>query len=302
MSNIVTAAQFTNVFTTTNALGSFAGSPLPNLQMEDLQPGEYTLQFQVVEDVIDGLGSAAYAIVRWKVRGQQVQRIISIFSGAVLGGVAEAVDVQILDQSGRGIVVIAAASPTNGSPVVPLTVPVTFAADEQVIFASQPNVAYGLAAAVNNVPLLVLASPYTGPTIIGTTFYALARYMVAVTLSKGTRPTIMQPPVLQTTRIYTTVAPTATAVLPIPQDAGVISALVTVVVDGIPVLQAPAANGVVKFNNPAVLAGFPAAYIPNVFPAWFPVPPGATEILFQNHNPVGVGNTLDFSVQWGIEG
>lgn len=87
----------------TRAAGSAAtdlptGSPIPNIQIDHLDPGLYTVQFEVLPPD-DGNGFSAYAIVNWKVDGQPITRKLSVFSGASISGVAEAVDIKIVDYS-----------------------------------------------------------------------------------------------------------------------------------------------------------------------------------------------------------
>jgi hypothetical protein len=74
------------------------GTPNRGLMQTDLEPGEYTIQFSVIPPS-DNRGFAAYAIVNWKVGGHQLRRVVSVASGAVISGVADAVDVQIVDVS-----------------------------------------------------------------------------------------------------------------------------------------------------------------------------------------------------------
>jgi len=95
-------SQFSNMVRTKNA-GSAAtdlppGSPVPNIQMNNLDPGLYTVQFEVLPPG-DGNGLSAYAIVNWKVDGQPITRKLSVYSGAAISGVAESVDIQIVDYS-----------------------------------------------------------------------------------------------------------------------------------------------------------------------------------------------------------
>jgi len=313
----VRRAQISELFTTINALGSFAGSPTPNLQVDNLEAGEYSLQFQVIESPTDGLGHATYAIIRWKVQGQQIQRIISVFSGAVIGGVAQAVDVYLLDQSDRsnaGFRFGVGAILVPGSPVVTLVggAPGFFSlsANELVFFNSQPDIGYALASAVVNIispgGTFLLANPYTGPAApgpAGSIFWAQAPYKVGVALSKGTRPTIMQPPVLLTNKLSVTIPPASlgpVAGIPVPRDAGVISLLTSVLPQLAPnVSLVNAAQGYVMFGQATGLINH--GYIPSAPQQWYPIPPGTTEILFGNSN-AGGGASLNFTYQWGIEG
>ena len=291
----LTASQITPVTTSRNALGSFEGQLLSNLQQDDLEPGEYTVQFQIVEPVVDGSGSATYAYVYWKVDGQQIQRIISVFSGSVISGVANSVHVQLLDQSDRanhnftGLV-----GPTNGSPIVTTAQPQTLARDEIIHFTSQPDLGYQILAPTVNVNGFQLLTPFTGPTG-PTTAYGITSYKVAVALSKGTRAATMQPPVLLTQNMKN-VAVGGQLNIPFPPDAGIISVLATVIVNGANV-QSEIANGVLMFFDPN--GNTLTALVPSSFPFWYPVPPGSVEMVFLNNSAT---QTLDFSFQWGIEG
>jgi len=289
-----TRSQTTLVTTTRNALGSFAGNRLPNLQVSELEAGEYTLQFEIVEPTIDGLEEAVYAYINWKVAGQPMQRIISVFSGTAIGGVAEAVDVSLLDQSSRGNTFLNGfVTLINGSPNIVFTLAQNLAATETIVFSSQPNVTYGLDGPIRGT-VGRLSSPYTGPGAF-TTAVAFAQYKVACTLSKGTRPNTMQPPVLQT--ILTQTNGPGIQVLPIPRDAGVISTLVTSATDIAGPTSFLAINGLVQFVDPAgIVVG---VFTPFTFPMWFPVPPSANRIQLVNTNTT---QTLRFSIQWGIDG
>jgi hypothetical protein len=313
----VRKAQISEVLTTSNTLGSFAGSPIPNLQIDNLEAGEYSLQFQVIEPPIDGLGHATYAIIRWKVQGQQIQRIISVSSGAVIGGVAQAVDVYLLDQSDRsntGFRFGVNAILVPGSPIVTLVggAPGFFSlpGNELVFFASQPNIGYALASPVVNIVspggTFLLANPYTGPAApgpVGSVFWTQVPYKVGVALSKGTRPTIMQPPVLLTNKLSVTIPPASLgpiAGIPIPQDAGVISLLTSVLPQLAPNISlANAAEGYVMFGQSTGLINH--GYIPSAPQEWYPIPPGTVNVFFGNSN-AGGGASLNFTYQWGIEG
>jgi hypothetical protein len=81
-----------------------AGPFRTNLQVENLDPGEYTVQFSVL-NASPGAGGtlqvpAPRAEVVWKVAGQQLRRLVSVVNGAGISGVAEAVHIKIQDQSG----------------------------------------------------------------------------------------------------------------------------------------------------------------------------------------------------------
>lgn len=101
MKNLI-ASQISNMVRTTAAGSRLTdlpqGNSIPNLQQTNLEPGEYTLQFEAYPPN-DGFGFSAFAIVNWKTRGQTVTRKVSIFSGAAITGVCDAVDVQIVDDS-----------------------------------------------------------------------------------------------------------------------------------------------------------------------------------------------------------
>lgn len=291
----LTASQITTLTTSRSALGSFEGQLLSNIQQDELEPGEYTVQFQIVEPVIDGLGSATYAYVYWKVDGQQVQRIISVFSGSVISGVANSVHVHLLDQSDRanhhftGLVGV-----TNGSQTVTTAQPQTLARDEVIYFTSQPNVGYPILTPVVNATAFQLETPFSGLTG-PTTAYGITSYKVAVALSKGTRAATMQPPVLLTQNFKNVAIGGQTNVF-FPPDAGIISVLATVTVNGANI-QVEAVNGELMFfdaNGNAL-----TTFIPASFPFWYPVPPGSIVMVFLNHSTT---QTLNFSFQWGIEG
>lgn len=306
-------SQISEMLTTASPLGSFAGPQQPNLQIDHLEPGEYTLQFQIVEPPNDPFPFSTYAIARWKVHGQQIQRIISVFSGAVLGGVAEAVDVQLLDQSNRSLAGHFApllAITATGSTLVTLAAPgpatTSIPQNATIYFNSQPGAGYSPTLAVVGAgpgATFNLTTPYTGPPSPpgGGPFWIQSPYKVAVGLSKGTRPPIQQPPVLLTsedpiTVAHGTVGPVGG--LLIPQDAGVVSIITSVVPTLAPaVTLVSAANGVVYFATPAGIVGH--GYIPGTPQNFYPVPPGSTRVFFGNADGA---QDLDFTYQWGIEG
>lgn len=88
--------------TTVAASATLRGDPLPNLQCWNLEPGEYSIAFTILppDNTAHEQACAAIAYVRWKLDGQQFQRIVSITSGTVLSSRADAVDVAIQDVSG----------------------------------------------------------------------------------------------------------------------------------------------------------------------------------------------------------
>lgn len=292
----LTGAQTTDLVTTSNALGSFNGDRLPNLQPGQLEPGEYTLQFQVIEPPIDGLGFGTYAYITWKVNGQQLNRIVSVFSGTAISGVANAVHVHLQDQSERGSVFLAGTfGVINGLANFTSSIAQTIGNDQQIIFTSQPGVIYNIPNGMNGTTA-VLDRQYSGLTSGATTAYTISKYKVGVTLSKGTRPATMQPPVLLTQGLRN-VVPGGILNVPFPADAGIISVLSTVIVNGANP-QSEAVNGTVSFFDASGLITL-AAYVPQSFFGWYPIPPGSVEMVFANHSTT---QTLNFSFQWGIEG
>jgi hypothetical protein len=291
----LTRSQISEIQTGTNALGTFAGERLPSLQQDDLEPGEYTIQFQIVEPPVDGLGFATYAFIVWKIGGQQISRIISVFNGSAISGIADSVHVQLLDQSGRGEVSLQGTfSVTNGSTNFTSSVAQTLKSGQLIQFDSQPGVFYVVPNGMTGTSG-VLDSPYTGITNAGAKAFSLSKYKVAAALSKGTRATTMQPPVLFTQN-EKNAGPAANLTVIFPIDAGIISVLATVIVNGNNT-QEEAANGTLSFfdDNGVTLT----AFIPSSFPNWYPVPPGSVSMVFTNHSGE---DTLNFSYQWGIEG
>ena len=49
----LTCSATTTLLTTSNALGTFDGTQFSNLQQGNLEPGEYTLQFNVISTALD---------------------------------------------------------------------------------------------------------------------------------------------------------------------------------------------------------------------------------------------------------
>jgi hypothetical protein len=116
MGNLI-AAQIADM-TRSAAMGTLAGLPTaigaqqqPSLQQNNLEPGEYTVQFQAFPPA-DGLGFAAYAIINWKIAGQQITRKVSVANGVSISGVCEAVDVTLIDVSQTGQFGFPAATPS----------------------------------------------------------------------------------------------------------------------------------------------------------------------------------------------
>ena len=85
----------TTVAPTTNV-----GPERPNLQCYDMEPGEYSIAFSIIPPAAPNQAAASIAKVRWKLDGQQFQRIVSITPGMVISSRADAVDVALQDVSG----------------------------------------------------------------------------------------------------------------------------------------------------------------------------------------------------------
>jgi len=289
-----TRSQITELITTSNALGSFNGDRLSSLQQNDLDPGEYTIQFQIVDPPIDNLGFATYAYISWKVDGQEISRIVSVFNGSSISGVAEAVDVHLQDQSGRGGFNLAGTfSVVNNSQYISATNSQTLKSGQQIQFTSQPGVFYTISNGMNGTSA-VLDTPYTGTTNAATTAYALSKYKVAASLSRGTRATTMQPPVLLTIKEQAVPDNFATQNISFPLvDAGVISVLITTTSN----VAAEAENCLAQFLDPTGSAI--TSYFPSEFSGWYPVPPGAVILQLVNQS---TSKPAAFSIQWGIEG
>jgi len=224
----------TQMFTSTAKYGDSAPAN-PSLQMTQLDPGEYTIQFSA-EAPSDGFGYFANAIVNWKVNGQQNRRAISVLTGgASISGVAESVDVQIQDFSGYAINEESAAS---------------------------------------------RATPQL--------------YKVFATLSRGTRPNVQQPAILQTSVQNTAPVNSSSDPILIPQDAGVVGMYVTI---------APsAATGFSPYDYlvSATSVGMGLqSYFPLVQNGWIPMAPGATVVQIINRN---ITVPADFTILWGIDG
>ena len=73
-----------------------------NIDVSDLEPGTYTLQFSVINiqpspNLHIAIPPIVHAIVTWKIEGQQQRRVVSVVSGASISGVCQAVDVKVQD-------------------------------------------------------------------------------------------------------------------------------------------------------------------------------------------------------------
>ena len=290
-------AQISDMNTTVNGIGTFVGDQIPNMQQDNLDPGEYTIQFQVIEPPIDGLGFAAYAYIVWKVQGQQIQRIVNVFNGAAISGVADAAHVKFLDQSGRGSVFLQGLfNVTVGSANFTATVAQTLKVGQQIQFLNQPNVFYTVVSGMAGMAG-TLDRPYTGTPGLSQAF-SFSTYKIGATLSRGTRPTTMQPAVLLTRPTGTCPPGAQFSVNFPPVEAGVLSILASATVDGLGANpQAEADNGQMRFVDATGVVL--SIVLVTKFPAWYPVPPGAVSVTFLNGSAT---KTLDFSFQWGIEG
>lgn len=83
-------------------------NPVNNIDISDLVPGTYTLQFSVISiapspNVKIQIPPIVHAIITWKIEGQQQRRLVSVVSGASISGVAQGVDVKIIDDSDEDI-------------------------------------------------------------------------------------------------------------------------------------------------------------------------------------------------------
>lgn len=235
MKNLI-AAQIADMLRTP-ASGSTSGLPAPasqqpSLQKDNLEPGEYTIQFQAFPPA-DGLGFAAYAIINWKIAGQQITRKVSVANGISISGIAEAVDVTLFDVS-------------------------------QVLTVHYP------------------------PTALP--------YKIGVSLSKGTRPNIQQPASLVTNLSAIPVAAGAPVFFTVPDNAGVVSALVLgagvsninpVLPPDIVVSQVNSLGAVLNVWNPAQQG------------QWIPLSPGTTLLKIDNQNAL---QAAFVNVIWGIDG
>src|SRR5208337_3559257 len=252
----------------TAAQGSVAGlAPtgvqIPaGLQVSPLDPGNYTIQFTVLPPA-DGLGFAAYAIVNWKTAGHQLTRKVSVFSGAVLSGVCDSVDIFIVDVSQIGVAGFPPIQPTTILGTIPLSTASLYGAGGSLAGATLTlnigggpstltmpvggyvNVAALLAginaqwpntASSSNGFLLLQGQPLTLGSGTANTLLGLSgmnsttvpvTYQVGISLSKGTRAANMQPATLMTQLSALPIIPNSDSNFTIPSDAGVISALVT---------------------------------------------------------------------------
>lgn len=122
-------------------------------------------------------------------------------------------------------------------------------------------------------------------------------YPVSVQITKGTRPAVQQPPMLYGE--YFTITPGNSVTIPIPQNAGVISAYM-----GIALINAgsigPIPNDAIKALFSVGGASLTIAGFDQMMSGWVPVPPGADQLAIFWIN--ASAQDLEGSVIWGIEG
>ena len=209
-----------------------------SLQIDQLDPGEYSVQFAMlgVTPTLAGVGQtpAPRAEIIWKVDGQQLRRVVSVVSGASISGVANAVHVKIQDQSG------------------------------------------------------VFSSLTDGST-----------YKVVATLSKGTRPTIMQPAVLMSVTGQVIESGHVNPVrFQVPQDSGVVSIYTeTVGTEAEATHPLPGDVQVFFISQGGIVLG---GYYPLIETGWVPLPPGTFEVHVGTS--MAAPNTQTILPIWGIEG
>jgi hypothetical protein len=131
-------------------------------------------------------------------------------------------------------------------------------------------------------------------TDASTQFVGLSPYTVSIQVAKGSRPSIQQPPYLTTDLIVLPPGAGSSSVL-VPQNAGAISAFVTVAPNvGVPIVSQwdvrvghSSGNGELK------------AYSPIVETSWVPLASGTTRI-FVSQGAAAPGTT--WTVTFGIDG
>jgi hypothetical protein len=126
------------------------------------------------------------------------------------------------------------------------------------------------------------------------------RYDITITAARGVRGSSALPPTLQQyitnaglTKLGTfNLGPAANLTVPIPQDAGVSSVMVTAASIGV-------ALTTVDFD---FVQSSPAGALKRYFPLLYefvPISPQADRLIFSN---LTVGTTIEFSITWGIDG
>ena len=131
------------------------------------------------------------------------------------------------------------------------------------------------------------------------------KYKVQVTLSRGVRPAVEQPPVLFDTKglqFVLSTAPDNEVFFQVPEDSGVISVYPFLgYPDGIATPQFDAINLRMEFLDEAQITNY--GYMqPPVRGQWIPLIPGTGLVLFQRSDTSGPTDAVGVSVLWGIEG
>jgi len=118
-------------------------------------------------------------------------------------------------------------------------------------------------------------------------------YLASVSITKGTRPSVNQPAILESLPQVTSVLAAGVLVIPVPQDAGAISAQVVssaLALAGLPVhlivFQKNSVGQILKAYDPSVETGF------------VPLAPNCTEVEIDN---IGAF-TARVKLTWGIDG
>jgi hypothetical protein len=126
-------------------------------------------------------------------------------------------------------------------------------------------------------------------------------YTVSCQVAKGVRPTVQMPAILVPIPGIYSVPPLSAISVPVPDDTGVISVLITAMLSpfsGTFMTTIPQAH-VDHLNNGISTK----AYNPTVYTDWVPLSPGTTEIILNNHFPVAPpGFAIFYSVTFGIDG
>lgn len=118
-------------------------------------------------------------------------------------------------------------------------------------------------------------------------------YLVSLQASKGTRPSVQQPPTLDGPSISLDPGPVVSADIPIPQDAGAISLFTTVTAAS---ALAPEQVSVLMRNAGGIVI---REYSPLVNTEWVPLPPGASRIQLRSGVLAPVTN---WALTFGIDG
>lgn len=211
-----------------------AGAPSfqNSIDKSDLEPGTYTLQFGLLDitppiaDPFHTYSPIVQAIVTWKIDGQQQRRVISVVSGASVSGVAEGVDVKLVD-------------------------------------LTQNPVGYS--------------------------------YKVQVTLSKGLRANVQQPPVLYDIGGQKQLSNGGLVIFNVPEDSGIISVFPYLFYD-----RNDPAEIFMQYTDKAFSVNY--ADVDLIPPGhWYPLVPGTSRVEFLSNAAPGGANTY-ITVLWGVDG